>query len=351
MHSKEETRELGGEVRKVQITGKSTYIVSLPKKWVKSMNLRAGSQLIISEQEGTLVITPKELLKPARLSEAAIEISKEDIPEFIIRKIIALYLVGFSFIRIKAISERINAIHRNLVRDLARRKLVGVEIISDSESEIMLQILVSYSELSLESALRRMCVIADSMHDDALRALKEANQKLAQDVITLDDEVDRFGFYIIRQLKVAIQNGKILKEIGLSNPRDCLGYRVIVKFAERIADHAVKIAENVMSMKDNVDDSVFRGISEMSLFARSVFNDAVKSLYKRDYLLADEVISKSKMILHLEDEVMKTVYKAADMTKVSNLRMIVESIRRTAEYASDIAEIVLNLNVNQVISA
>lgn len=32
----------------------------------------------------------------------------------------------------------------------------------------------------------------------------------------------------------------------------------------------------------------------MSLFARSVFNDAVKSLYKRDYLLADEVISKSK---------------------------------------------------------
>lgn len=47
---------------------------------------------------------------------------------------------------------------------------------------------------------------------------------------------------------------------------------------------------------------------------------------------------------------MKKVYKTADMNKVSNLRMIVESIRRTAEYASDIAEIVLNLNVNQVIS-
>jgi hypothetical protein len=29
--------------------------------------------------------------------------------------------------------------------------------------------------------------------------------------------------------------------------------------------------------------------------------------------------------------------------------MITESIRRTAEYASDIAEIVLNLNINQII--
>jgi hypothetical protein len=30
--------------------------------------------------------------------------------------------------------------------------------------------------------------------------------------------------------------------------------------------------------------------------------------------------------------------------------MITESIRRIAEYASDIAEIVLNLNVNQIIA-
>ncbi|MEM2505807.1 MAG: AbrB/MazE/SpoVT family DNA-binding domain-containing protein, partial [Nitrososphaeria archaeon] len=36
----------GGEIRKIQITGKSTYIISLPKKWVKSLNLKQGSQLI-----------------------------------------------------------------------------------------------------------------------------------------------------------------------------------------------------------------------------------------------------------------------------------------------------------------
>jgi phosphate uptake regulator len=38
--------EGGEETRKIQLTGKSTYIVSLPKKWVTTMNLKTGSQLV-----------------------------------------------------------------------------------------------------------------------------------------------------------------------------------------------------------------------------------------------------------------------------------------------------------------
>lgn len=83
------------------------------------------------------------------------------------------------------------------------------------------------------------------MHSDVLRVLRESDEKLAQDVIALDDEVDRFSLYVIRQLKMAVQNERILREIGLSNPRDCLGYRIIVKFVERIADHATYIGESV----------------------------------------------------------------------------------------------------------
>ncbi len=40
-----------------------------------------------------------------------------------------------------------------------------------------------------------------SMSSDAILAVKENNLELAQEVINTDDEVDRFGFYIIRQLK------------------------------------------------------------------------------------------------------------------------------------------------------
>jgi phosphate uptake regulator len=346
-----EGEELREETRKIQVTGKSTYIVSLPKKWVTRMNLKAGSELAISKQSDTsLLLTPKAMVKPTKLGEASFVVSQKDEPDTIMRKIIALYLVGYNFIRIKTKDGHITSLQRNFIKNLTRKKLVGTEIISDSPNEMRLQILLSYPELSVESALRRMCLIATSMHEDALQALKELNKELAQDVIALDDEADRFGLYIIRQLKAAVQSERVLKDIGLSNPRDCLGYRVIAKSVERIADHAAKIAENVLLLDEKISDPVFQRISEMSSFARSVFDDSIKSLYKKDYSLAENVVSKAKTMASIENEAVKAISKKVEATEMSSVRMILESIRRTAEYASDIAEIVLNLNVNQIVT-
>jgi len=351
MQEPKEVEDSGEETRKIQVTGKSTYIVSLPKKWVTSMNLKAGSQLVISKQsDASLLLTPKELAKPMKLGEAAIIVSQKDDPTTTIRKIIALYLIGYNYIVIKTRNERITSLQRNFIKDLTRKKLVGTEIMSDSPNEMKLQILLSYPELSVESALRRMCLIAASMHEDAIQALKAQNKKLAQDVIALDDEVDRFSLYIIRQLKAAVQSERVLKDIGLSSPRDCLGYRVIAKSVERIADHAVKIAENALSLDEKIEKPVFQKISEMSSFARSVFDDSIKSLFKKDYSLADSVVAEAKTIAPMENEAIRLIAKKAEATKMSTLRMIMESIRRTAEYASDIAEIVLNLNINQIIA-
>jgi len=351
---KEQTtdKELNEETRKIQLTGKSTYIVSLPKKWMTSMNLKAGSQIVVSKQsDASLLLTPKELAKQTKLGEASITIFQKDDPNTIARKIIALYLVGYNSIRIKAKDERTTSLQRNLIKDLTRRKLVGTEIISDSPNEMKLQILLSYPELSVENALRRMCLIAVSMHEDVIRALRELDKKLAQDVVVLDDEVDRFSLYIIRQLKSAVQSESVLKDIGLSNQRDCLGYRVIVKAVERIADHAVKIAENVITLDEKIDDHITQKISNMSSFAVSVFDDSTKALYKKDYSLADNVVAKAKTVVQMENEIVKAIAKRLESREVSNIRMILESIRRTAEYASDIAEIVLNLNVEQIIVA
>lgn len=338
------------ETRKIQLTGKSTYIVSLPKRWVTNMGLKAGSQVVISKQsDASLLLIPKELAKQTKSEEAIILISQKDDPSTITRKIVSLYLVGYNIIKIKTKDERITSLQRNLIKDLTRKKLVGTEIISDSSNEMKLQILLSYPELSVENALRRMCLIAISMHEDATRALRELDKKLAYDVVALDDEVDRFSLYIIRQLKAAVQSESILKDIGLSNQRDCLGYRVIVKSVERIADHAVKIAENAILLNKKINDSVSRKISDMSSFAVSVFDDATKALYKKDYLLADNMVAKAKTTVNMENEIIKAIAKKLEPSEASSIRMILESIRRTAEYASDIAEIVLNLNIESVL--
>jgi len=340
------------EGRKLQITGGSTYILSLPKRWVEEMNLKRGSFIsIIQQRGGSLLILPKELEGSEKPLHATLDVSSNDDPDTVVRKMISTYLIGYNLIHIRAKEQRLTSNQRNAIKDFARRKLVGTEIVEDSPTLLTLQVLLSYPELSVENALRRMCIIAASMHRDAITSLKELNENLAQDIVTMDDEVDRFSFYIIRQLKAAVQNEKILEEIGLSTARDCLGYRLITKTVERVADHAVKIAQNVLTLTNPLAPETFQEIYEMSTSADSVFNDAIKALFKQDFHLADDVVERAKKITSLERRVIASISKEIPAEEASSLRLIIESVRRIAEYASDIAEIVLNLTIEDIIGS
>jgi phosphate uptake regulator len=187
------------------------------------------------------------------------------------------------------------------------------------------------------------------MHKDALTALKELDHQLAKGVIATDNEVDRFNMYIIRQLKMAIQNPRIIREIGLRNARDCLGYRLVTKSVERTADHAASIAEHVLLLRRRLNNEIIENVEEMSAIAISMFETSIDSLFKQDYDLAEGVIEKTKTLMALEKAAVSFSQKIG-IEESANLRLIIESIRRTAEYASDIAEIVLNLTVESIMT-
>jgi phosphate uptake regulator len=226
---------------------------------------------------------------------------------------------------------------------------VGTEIVTDTPEELTLQVLLSYPELSIQSALRRMSIITASMHRDSITALKELNQLQAKEVVTTDNEVDRFNLYIVRQLKTAIQNPRIIKEIGLRTARDCLGYRLVTKSVERAADHAASIAENAGHLNKKLDKEIIDKLEEMSNIAVAMFETAIEALFRQDYALAETIVEKTEDVIALEKKAVVASQKM-DIEEAPYLRLIIESIRRTAEYASDIAEIVLNLTVESVLS-
>ena len=111
--------------------------------------------------------------------------------------------MGFNFIKLKTSKERFGSEQTDKIRDFVRSKLVGTEVVTESPSEIALQVLISYPELTVENALRRMVIITLSMVKDATTALTKMDKELAKEICKMDDEVDRFGFYIVRQLKTA----------------------------------------------------------------------------------------------------------------------------------------------------
>jgi hypothetical protein len=238
---------------------------------------------------------------------------------------------------------------RNAIKNFIRRKLIGTEIIADSPEEIMAKVLLSYPELSVESALRRMRIITSSMHGDAMDVLEGLNEELAREVIEMDDEVDRFNLYVIRQLKAAIDDQQILQEIGVMTRRSCLGYRLITKIVERTADHAVQIVRNVSLLKKPLKSEQVQKIRGMSGAAISVFNEIMGLLFKWNFQRANEIVQKAKYIATQREEVMKFILNEAEIEEVSALSLIVESVTRVSEYTSDIAEIVLNLNIEKAL--
>jgi phosphate uptake regulator len=340
------------EVRKLQITGESTYILSLPKRWVTQMGLQKGSQVtLITQSDNTMSIIPEGLKKSMGSMDALIVVEEEDDPESIMRKITSLYLIGYNAIRVREERFRLPTPQRNIIKDITRRKLMGTEIIADSLDELTIRVLLSYTELSVQGALRRMSGITSSMHADSIVALKGIDKEAAKDVIDRDDEVDRFSLYIIRQLKAAVEDASVLHGIGLSSGRECLGYRLIAKFVERTADHAVEVGRNIGMLRHPLESQMLKRIESFSQSAVAVFDESIESLFKKNFRFAEQVVQKAKKVASLRKELMAYVFTEKHVEEVASLALIIESITRAAEYASDIAEIVMNLNVDQIVSS
>lgn len=333
------------QLRRVQLSGGSTYIVSLPKSWAKNTGIKPGDYVrLIPQPDNSLLIVPGKEKKEEKTSEFLIDASQMVNSENIAREFIACYLVGYDTIHLKFGSK--SSEHRAYIKDVIRRKLVGVEVIDESAHYITARCLLGHVEFPVKDALSRMHVMALSMHKDAITALKERDLSLAHDIAQRDDEVDRLYFFVVRQLKMAIENRLIINEIGLTSPRDCLGYRVVAKSIERIADHAARIAKTIPDMTyKTIPSNIASLITKISELSAKICQDAMKALYQLSVKKANEAVQRIGEIAKLEEKAIKLILESKlHVTAVTGLRLILESIRRSGEYGADIAEIAINLS-------
>jgi len=174
------------ETRKVQVTGGSTYTVSLPKTWATENEIASGATVEIYSRDDTLIITPQR--------ESAHQNGTLDIGalggEQLTQAVLTMYVSGFDVIRLEA--NRVTTEQRRSIRS-AIQGLIGVEIVDEQAEFVVIQDLLDSSELSIVNAVTRMRLIATSMLEDAVTALVDNDADMAQDVIERDDDVDRLS--------------------------------------------------------------------------------------------------------------------------------------------------------------
>lgn len=334
------------EIRKLQKVGGSTFVVSIPKNWIKELDLESGDSLYLHMNPNRSISIFEKNWEKNRTQHALVSISKSDNEDSIKRKIISLYIYGYNIIEIKTKGMTIKGKYVMAIRDLVRSSLVGTEVIASSSDAITLQVLTKIPHLSFNIALKRMYETAREIHLEAMEVLSKFDKEHAIHVVQMDDEVDRFGLYLMRNLNLALQNSEVLLTSGIKEQSHCLGYRTVVRCVERIADHASLIAKKIKYLENPLDNKILKELQSLSNDSLVVFESAMKALDKSDYIQAENVIIIANDIVEREKKLMDSIKKHEDTTII---KLILEDIRRTAEYSSDIAEVVMDENVNSVI--
>ncbi|MEZ5335170.1 MAG: phosphate uptake regulator PhoU [Methanolobus sp.] len=333
--------------RKIQLTGGSTYIVSLPIDWVREGELQAGDTVLLTvKPDRSLLITPDDG-KQKKNGHSRVEMVASGDSEENFRNLVANYLVGYDIIKITS-PGGFTAAERKYLKESARKRLIGIEIVEETRTEIILQNLLNFKDISLEKSLQSMFRIIHSMMEDSLLALKDADLELAEDITHRDNDVDKFYLLSVRQIKAALDDSILAQKIGIRTSKDCLGYRLIVKLMERIGDHVNGIAGNITQMdgyKGNREE-----IIEMGLLSKRLFQDSFKSVIDIDTELANQVMKTSKVSNALGN---KIIHKSELSENTHCLygekqRKIIESFQRIAEYSADIAEMVINMKATNI---
>ncbi len=351
--------------RRVQCTGRGSYIISLPKEWVEDIGLKRGSEIAFNIQpDQTLALIPRKIMEKEgredgnKPKEYYVNIDPKEPTQSTLRMIRALYAIGADIIRIHFKNAPDAIRNKNEIKNLARDHFLGSEIIEETADEITLQILIKHSEFPIEKAVRRMAIVALAANRDAIAAFKDRSTILFDSVIGAHNDVNRLGLYIVRQLKHGIERN-LYRELGFRTPKEFLLYRIAVNDIESIAQNAMNIINNLrylqklienetLFIKDPIDDETYNQLVYFSTQAHQLYDDSIKALFKRDYKDAEKLISKREAIIPLENEVIMLMSsKKLDPNIVSVLRLIYDSSRRIMDYSRNMAELTLNRTVEE----
>lgn len=195
------------ETRKVQITGRSTYVVSLPKTWVNKVKITNGDSIgMIPRTDGTLLINPNITERGERLNQQlikSINIESTDINQFI-REFIGVYLAGYNTIEMN-FNKSVSKESRHKIRNLSY-SVIGPEIIDESLNSITVKDLLDATDFSIIKGVKRMDIITKGMYFDALTAFKNRDKELSEDIESRDNDVDKLHWLISKQFNLILKD-------------------------------------------------------------------------------------------------------------------------------------------------
>ena len=322
------------DTRKVQRTGKSTFIVSLPKAWATKNGIQSGSIIYINQGDnGSLTLTTDRSERDLR---AKLDIGNKS-GEHLVRDIIGCYVGGYRTIEVT--SGHMSPAQKKDLRQIVN-KLIGPEILEETINKVVIQDLLSSEELQSERALKRIKTVVKTMIEDSLSSLLNNNEELAMDVTQRDNDVDRLNLLISRQFTEILRSGSVKKDT--LNPITAFNYMQAASNLERIADHCHKIAEIAKQCKCILPEDLREELSHMETILCGLIDDSLSYLLQANSDKANEMIDEIRENQRRAEGIAKSS-GSKDKSEMLVRLVLSSSLERMLDYIMNIAELTINL--------
>jgi len=327
------------EIRRIQQTGGSSFIITLPKEWIKSVNLKKNDPIgIIIKPEGSLVITPK-LSSESEKTTKEFKVSDNTNNISLLRELIGAYISGYTYIEINS-KNRLPIKIRDTIRNFTNLT-IGQEIIEETDRSIIVKDLLNPTEMPFERTIKRMYIITKGMLEDVLNFIKTNDINIIKDIDERDNDVDKLHWFVARQHNILTQNFSLTEKMNIKAGKTTT-YFLISRIIERIGDHEVKIIKNIQKNPDKIiDKEILDKIQMAGQKSLDIFNKSINSFFKKDLKESNENIEAVNELEKYCDEINSLALKQECANSLT-IGYISDSIRRIAEYSQDISENVIN---------
>ncbi len=314
------------EIRKLQLIGGSSYMISLPKRWIKENNLNQGDELILQVDKCVVKIYPK------KGAENVFRVKIDKIPraddKFLRRFIYALYVQGSDEIIIEdTLSPKIITKLSEIVRDL-----IGMEIIDVTDYKVVIKCLTA-SDLDIEGVLRRMSQIVIEIIDVIEEFLRRKKPSTVSVIPKLEEEADRFYLLAVRL------EHKLLRELSCptkwNEMKQLLGMRIVAKLLEKIADALYDASEFVLSVEDGE-------VLPILLDLRRIFKIVLDSYFNGNVEVCEDGIE-------MAEELEEKILRARSGKDGVPCKLALESLLEACRHVKSIGEIAFNKAVRETI--
>ncbi len=316
------------EMRGLQKTGGSSFLVTLPKQWVLGQSLEhKGIVEIYTHTSGQLILRPH---RPTNESTATLSVDYLS-DSHIERELIGLYVSGVETIIVEARS--ITYEQRALIRSVSY-KLIGFELFDETSQRMMLRN-VSKSTIGPVEYVKRIVGIIRAMYGDIHIVIQTGDKRLARDIVERDVEVDRIHLVILRQFNQLLTR-LVCDDVNSFSLFDMHYYQSVSLRLERIADHIVRIAQTISLLPDK--EKIV-----LNKFENANVVQTVKYLQMVEKVILSSDKHHAHQLIDLYDSRKKNEYLSQKIINKSSLNILIEdSLERIRGYASNIAEETIN---------